>query len=415
MGALKVIALIVVLVVVANVNQWRAIDPIIYTLVVFLVLAWLWSRRAVKGLAIERGLASDRAQVGQAATEQITVINRGLLPKLWVEVRDYSSLPGHRLSRVVHLRGHGRATWTRSTTCWQRGSYRMGPLTLSSGDPFGVFSVRQTVPVTHELIVYPAFIDVSGVPLPAVNLQGGRTRQRLTAIATPAIAGLREYVPGDPLNRISWSATARTGHMMVKEFDPDPTSDVWIVLDLDADHQFMALNRSERPQPGHPVQWLRSTEDYGVTIAASLAQRCINEGREVGLIVNRPQPIRMMPDRVERQWLRVLETLAVAHANGSKPLAAALTEEASRFSKQTGVIIITASTAPEWTRSAASLVQRQVPLTVVLLDPASFDPDAAASAETLAALLAQRVHVYPVACGQDLSIPLPRFGLAGVA
>ncbi|HET8587080.1 MAG TPA: DUF58 domain-containing protein, partial [Candidatus Limnocylindria bacterium] len=223
MGALKVIALIVVLVVVARVNQWPAIDPIIYTLVVFLVLAWLWSRRAVKGLAIERGLASDRAQVGQAATEQITVINRGLLPKLWVEVRDYSSLPGHRLSRVVHLRGHGRATWTRSTTCWQRGSYRMGPLTLSSGDPFGVFSVRQTVPVTHELIVYPAFIDVSGVPLPAVNLQGGRTRQRLTAIATPAIAGLREYVPGDPLNRISWNATARTGRMMVKEFDPDPT------------------------------------------------------------------------------------------------------------------------------------------------------------------------------------------------
>lgn len=415
MGALKVIALILVLVVVASVNQWPAIHPIIYTLIAFLVLAWLWSRGSVKGLAVERGLASDRAQVGQAATERITVINRGLLPKLWVEVRDYSSLPGHRISRVVHLKGHGRVTWTRATTCWQRGSYRMGPLALSSGDPFGVFSSRQLVPVTHELIVYPAFIEVSGLPLPAVNLQGGRTRQRLTSIATPAIAGVREYSPGDPLSRISWSVTARTGQMMVKEFDPDPTSDIWIVLDLDGDHQYLAMNRPEHPQPGQPIQWLRSTEDYGVAIAASLAQRCINEGREVGLIVNRPQPIRMMPDRVERQWLRVLETLAVAHANGSKPLVTALTEEASRFTKQTGVIIITASTAADWTRSAASLVQRQVPLTVVLLDPASFDPDAPVAASTMSALLAQRVHVYPVGYGQDLSTPLPRFGLASTA
>lgn len=411
MGALKVIVLIVVLVVVASVYQWPALHPIIYSLVAFLLLAFLWSRVSVKGLAVERGLASDRVQVGQSATERITIVNRGFLPKLWVEARDFSSLPGHRISRVVHLGAHGRATWTRSTVCWQRGRFRMGPLALSSGDPFGIFNVRQTVPIAHELIVFPAIIDVSGVPLPAVNLQGGRTRQRLTSVATPAIAGLREYTPGDPLNHISWNATARLGRMMVKEFDPDPTSDVWIVLDLDADYQYAATGRSESPQPGDPIQWLRSTEDYGVTIAASLAQRCINEGREVGLIVSRGQSIRMMPDRVERQWLRVLETLATASAFGSKPLAVTLTEEASRFSKQTGVIIITASTAADWTRSAASLAQRQVPLTVVVLNPASFDPQAPPSAATISSLLAQRVHVYPVDYGQDLSTPLPRLGL----
>ena len=46
---------------------------------------------------------------------------------------------------------------------------------------------------------------------------------------------MREYRPGDAFNRIHWPTTARTNRLMVREFELDPTVDVWIVLDLHSD------------------------------------------------------------------------------------------------------------------------------------------------------------------------------------
>jgi uncharacterized protein (DUF58 family) len=47
---------------------------------------------------------------------------------------------------------------------------------------------------------------------------------------TPNASGVREYAPGDAFNRIHWKSTARTGEMMVKTFELDPASDIWIVI-----------------------------------------------------------------------------------------------------------------------------------------------------------------------------------------
>ena len=49
--------------------------------------------------------------------------------------------------------------------------------------------------------------------------------------------GVREYVDGDPLNRIHWMSTARRDRLMVKEFELDPQSDVWIFLDAEREVQ----------------------------------------------------------------------------------------------------------------------------------------------------------------------------------
>ena len=404
MGAIKVIALILVLVVVAVGYEWTAIDRLIYAMVIFLIAAFVWSQLSLRSLVVRRSLASDRSQVGQTIHEEVTLWNRGWLPKLWIEVRDYSTLPGHELSRVVRLGPRRSVTWQRTTVCWQRGQFRMGPMALHSGDPFGMFSIRRTVPVTHELLVYPPVFNLAAFPLPMAALYGGRVQTRPLAVATPSVGGLREYVAGDPLNRISWSATARTGAMMVKELDPDPSADVWIVLDLEANAQWKA--QSPPPSAEGAIRWLDSTEDYGVAIAASLAQRCLDDGLDVGLVVSRGQPLRVLPDHNERQWLRIFELLSVATAQGTRPLDLALSREAKRFNRQSSVIVVSASPFPEWAEALGSLRDRRIPVTAIVLDASTFDPSAPTSLTIIGALHARRVPVVAVRYGDDPSAAL---------
>jgi uncharacterized protein (DUF58 family) len=152
--------------------------------------------------------------------------------------------------------------------------------------------------------------------------------------------------------------------MMVKEFEPDPTADIFLLVDLN--------DSSLRPIPAnHPNQssvLLDSTEEFAVAIAASLADRGLTDGRKVGLVVNRAMPVRILPDSSQRQWLRIFETLAVATSFGHRPLDEAISAEANRLSKMTSLIVITATRDDSWINAIRSLADRHIPVSVVLID-----------------------------------------------
>ncbi|HEU0164668.1 MAG TPA: DUF58 domain-containing protein, partial [Thermomicrobiales bacterium] len=224
------------------------------------------------------------------------------------------------------------------------------------------------------------------------------------------ISGLREYTPGDPLNRISWVATARRGTMMVKEFDPDPTSDLWIMIDLNESGV-----RKVAPPPGldpeayAPARSLDSTEEYLIALGGSLAERALEDGRRVGLVVNRSMPVRLMADNTRRQWYRIFESLAMARAFGNRPLGEAIAAESRRLSRTAGLIVLTSSPDRSWVPAARSLVQRQVPMTVVVVD----DGDVSGEQEKLDALIEDlasarvRVTRYPVEYRDKVAVKSP--------
>jgi uncharacterized protein (DUF58 family) len=371
-GVFKLAFLIAALFVVAVVYDWSMLDRLIIALLVLGLVAWVWSRLSLKRLGLTRSLSSDRVRAGEVVTEELSLRNYSRLPKLWVEVRDHSSLEHHRAGRVVSLRGRRTEAWSAETRARRRGRYRLGPITVMSGDPFGIFQTRKSIPVSHELVVYPSTIDVSHIHLPAATMSGGAMHALNPAVSSPTIAGLRDYSAGDPLNRISWTATARRGMMMVKEFDPDPTSDLWIILDLSEEAQVdlpVPSGKVTRADASSGV--LDSTEEYIVAIGASLADRALSEGRKVGLVVNRAMPVRLDADNTQRQWFRIFETLATASAFGSRSLAEAIAAESRRFSRTNGVVVVTASGDREWMPAARALVQRQVPVTAVMVDAGS--------------------------------------------
>ena len=164
--------------------------------------------------------------------------------------------------------------------CLQRGRYRLGPLTLMSSDPLGLFPRERQLSATSIMLVYPATLDLPGFMPPMGMLPGGDAMRRRTHYITTNVSTVRDYVPGDSFNRIHWRSTARTGRMMVKEFELDPTADIWIVLDLDKSAHAESPWSLPEQEVGPAV--LRhssvgltlqpSTMEYAATIAASLAR-----------------------------------------------------------------------------------------------------------------------------------------------
>lgn len=375
MNAFKLGVLIAALLVIAVVYNWTSLDHLIVVLVVLLIVAWMWSRVSLNRLGLRRALSSDRVRVGDVVTEELTITNHSRLPKLWVEIQDMSSLPEHRPGTVVSLKGKGESTWSTQTRAVRRGKYRLGPITVHSGDPFGIFQRRRSIPVTHELVVYPPIIDVSNVVLPQTNMSGGAIRNRNLAVSSPTIAGVREYATGDPLNRISWSATARRGMMMVKEFDPDPSADLWIMLDLSEDSQFDLRRPRVTGEPWTTADMLDTTTEYIISIGGSIAERALHEGRKVGMVVNRSIPVRLDADNSQRQWFRIFEVISTAMPYGNRSLAEALAAESQRFARTNGLIVVTSSPDQDWVDAARALVQRQVSVSGVIVDAGGVEED----------------------------------------
>lgn len=400
MGGLKLGLIVAILFVIAIVNDWSTPDDLIITLLVVLGISWVWSRLSLHRLGFSRSLSLDRVRAGEWVSEELSLRNYAFLPKLWVECRDHSSLAGYRAGRVVTLGSKGESRWVTQAQCRERGRFRLGPVSIRAGDPLGLFPVEKLLPATHEVIVYPVALDVSDVPLPAANMSGGRSANRNMAIAAHTISGLREYAAGDPLNQISWSATARRGQMMVKEFDPDPTSDVWVLVDLgdDLDRQsFRWGARAESLERESVAVLLDDADETMIALAASIAERALNEGRKVGLLINREMPIRLEPDNSQRQWFRIFETLALATAFGHRSLAEAIASDSRKFSRTSGLVVLTTSSSRDWVMAAQALVQRHVPITAVVIEGAAGE-----LATELDVLVEELVAVHVALCRYDL-------------
>jgi uncharacterized protein (DUF58 family) len=348
--------------------------------------------------------------------ERFWIENTGRVPQLWLQIRDHSDLPGSQASRILTLIGaRERRSYRVRTRLVQRGVFSLGPTEIVSGDLFGLFPVSRRKPSEGSLLVYPMMVDVQTFPSPPGLLPGGEALRRRTHQVTPNAAGVREYVPGDPLNRIHWRSTARRDELIVKEFELDPMAQIWIFLDAEASVQ------AEEPysppseaveatwSPWREIQLPPSTEEYGVTVAASLAQHFIRRDRTVGLVSyqhpSRGAPDVLPPDRGGRQFGKMLEALAPLRAEGALSISALVTAHAQHIPRGSTIIMITPSVKREVALAADMLVQRGLRPVVVLLDAASFGgPEGTTDlADAVAAL---GVPVCVVGKGDDLAASL---------
>ena len=357
---------------------------IAYLLSGVIVLSYGWAWNSVRGVTARRRTRSRRSQVGQYVEEQFEVTNRTFLPKLWLEIDDFSTLPWHSASRVVSaVRRNGTQRWLVKTLCTQRGRFRLGPVTLRSGDPLGIFRRERPLSGTGFVVVYPPTFELTSFEPSISELSGGEARHRRTYQVTTNVAGVREYVTGDGFNRIHWPTTARARRLMVKEFELDPTADVWIYLDLCSS---AAAELAWTPQPpespifASPLRMRArgkldlppSTTEYGVTIAASLARYFILRNRAVGMNSRGRTREFVQSDRGERQLHKFFEALAVVEAAGNLPFANLIATDGIRLNRNDTLLAVTPDASPEWAAALQMLQRRGVNSIALIIDATTF-------------------------------------------
>jgi uncharacterized protein (DUF58 family) len=380
-----------------------------YVWAVLIIGSWLWSWHVLRGVKLTRKARATRAQVGQIFEERIELDNPGRLPRLWISITDRSNLPDSSGSRVFPLVEPRRGrTYLSRTRLLKRGVYPLGPTVLEAGDPFGLFPEEKIFPASDSILVYPLLVDMHSFPNPAGILPGGEALRRRTFQVTPNAAGVREYSPGDPLNRIHWVSTARRNRLMTKEFELDPQAEVWIFSDA-----------SKIDQASLPFSWPKktkddlwkhrfefslppSTEEYSISIAASVARYFLRLGRSVGF-VSAGQSQTMIPaDRGGRQLGKILESLALLRAEGELPIWGLVDIQAQHLARGSTVVLITHSVEKEVVMAIDFLARRGLRPVVILIDAASFNGrnGTDALAESIRYM---RIPLRVVSKGDDLS------------
>jgi uncharacterized protein (DUF58 family) len=343
--------------------------------------AWIWSAFSLRGLRLERTSRALRAQVGQVFEERYEVINESRLFRMWLEVRNESSLPSSGGSQVITLLpGRQRRIYWSQTLLSQRGVFPLGPTVLASGDLFGLFPRSWTVPAQDSLLVYPMMVEIQEFPNPAGLLPGGEALRRRTHQITPNASGVREYMPGDPLNRIHWTSTARRNRLMAKEFELDPLAEVWVVMDSERARQ-ARLAPAEAAEPLEFLAYWRhqrkvtlpdSTEEYGLSICASLSRYFIRIGRSVGYISAGRHLTLLPPDRGGRQLGKILEALALSQAEGELPLRGLVETQAKYLPRGSTIILVTPTVDLELVFVVEFLLRRGLRPVAVLLNAETF-------------------------------------------
>jgi uncharacterized protein (DUF58 family) len=367
MVALRVFLIAIAGLIYALVDDWPAITMISSALLVVVVLSFIWSWTSLSGLSFARRLSSDRAQVGDQLREELAVRNQSIFGKLFLEIEDRTTLPGHLANRVIKLGPRSARQWRVASVARERGRHRLGPVTLRSGDPFGLFRRQKRLRETLDVTVYPLTVDLEPYVPGSVLQSGGGVIQRRSSSPTTTVSTIRDYVQGDSINRVSWTATARAGRLMVKEFENDPTADVWIILDLyepPTDGQMVGA----RFASDDPLDWLANDLEYRVMLTGSLARRALALGRSVGLIMNAAQPIVLPPERSDRQYVRILELLAVVEGRPDASLAELVTGLTARFRRDSVLVAVTSDIDPNLIALLATVRQRRISSEVIFVD-----------------------------------------------
>jgi uncharacterized protein (DUF58 family) len=372
-------------------------EGVLYRVSYFLTLVvggsylYLWLR--LRGLDMQMQDKSYLVHVGDMLKVHVHLHNNSRLYTGWFEIMLMGNLPGDVSSIATAVSAGRQERLEMRTACHARGVYTVGPLLARSSDPLGLFRVEKARGNPGKAVVQPAIVALPYFKLPVAEQSGEESAQYRSQTRTPHVATVREYIRSDSLNQIHWLSTAKSGQLMSKEFDAGGGGDVWVFLDLE--------------RRVHCSQGTARTDEYAVSIAASLAQLAVGEEHLVGLVAYGDREYLLPLSGGSQQMHRILETLILSKTEGVDPLGEVLVENAGQFGNSASLLIVTSSTTTEWVLILRKVRRCGLNIAVVLVDPASFGGEQSLD-EVAAALVSVGIPTYVVQRGDSFAHALSR-------
>ncbi|HEY2786804.1 MAG TPA: DUF58 domain-containing protein [Fimbriiglobus sp.] len=268
---------------------------------VFLLSRYL-ARNWIASLAAEREVNTEPREVGEETDVLVRVKNEGKLVIPWVLAEDLLpnralrkpspavTIKGSRL-RVLFLRSGSTKLVKYKITYTRRGYYAIGPVAVETGDVFGLHRRHRVLTEARFVMVYPRMLPITRYDFASERPIGEiRLANRLFEDPTRT-AGVRPYVAGDPLQRIHWRATARTGLLHCRVYEPTSLAGASLLIDFHSE--------------GYPARGEPYRSELAVTTAVSLAYAVCGLNQQIGIASNG----RDAADRIREESLQTEEAL----------------------------------------------------------------------------------------------------------
>ncbi len=359
-----------------------------YIFAILIVASWIWSRFGAANIVAKVIRARGPFHVGDTLSETITIRNSSRAPKAWIEIEDNTDIPDVSFRDIASL---GIIVPFKSiemnATLKRRGEYELGPLVLRTADPFALFPREIVFEGEDVILIYPKIESIPNFAAANIHMTGESSRRQRVNVLSTDVSSVREYADGDPVGRIHWLTTARTGNLMVKQFDQGSAGDLWVIFDQHSEAQ--AGEGSE------------STDEYGATIAASTVERYAGSFMPVGYAAHGSLNLVVAPEQSALHRDSIMRHIAASRPVGQVPIIDLLASIDRDLYINTTLVVVTAAPDGGWVRALASLQGRGLRVICVAMDRESFGGDASSDAHS--SLLAQGIITYRVQKGDDIS------------
>lgn len=167
----------------------------------------------------------------------------------------------------------------------RRGVVTVGPATTVRSDPIGLLRREHAFADVHEVYVHPRTTSLPSTSAGLIrDLEGNPTRRLVDADIS--FHAIREYVPGDSRRQIHWKSTAKTGQLMVRQYEESRRSRMAVVLGAAASEYADA-----------------DEFELAVSSAASLGLRAVGDARDLAIVTGSEIP------RVVRGRVRAIQQI----------------------------------------------------------------------------------------------------------
>ncbi len=368
-----------------------------YALLGLLLVSRYLTRAWAESLTATRECNRLSANVGDTVAVVVNIQNNGSLPIPWYLVEDLLprqalihnppnlKVQGRRV-QLSMLRAGARRQLLYQLQCNRRGYYQLGPLVLETGDLFGLHRRYRVATKPQFLLVYPQVMPLEGYDVSSRRPIGEVTMTYRLYEDPTRIAGVRRYETGDPLNRVHWKATARTGLLHSKVYEPSTIAGATLLLDFHRD--------------SHQARHEPYRSELAVTAAASIANAVYEMGQQIGLITNgrdaadrirqegwdydirsrdaarkvggmladsdRLQPVVVDTRRGAEQLMRILESLARVELTDGLTLPQLIGETESRLPRDATVIAMLPAVTEQHAIALANLRRSGYAVTAIL-------------------------------------------------
>ncbi|ANS75615.1 hypothetical protein AWM70_14265 [Paenibacillus yonginensis] len=326
-------------------------------------------RGALRKLTYERHFSTGVCYAGDRI-EMVEVIENGkLLPVPWLRLE--AMLPSSLIFKrsremtisegniyqnhtsLFTIRPRTRITRTHQLQCVRRGIYRIDSATMTGGDLFALFTPTRQIRIDRRLVVYPALLSEDELPSSWKTWQGELAVRRWMVQDPFLITGIRGYAPGDPMNRIHWKATARSGELQVHQngFTADPQ--VMILLNIEESERMW--NVVTRPEI------VEEAFSYAATCAALLLHQgmAAGFGHNASVQQEHQDMLRLEPEYGSAQLDRILEAMAAADMKIRMSFFEFLRLEAGREHETTLDYLLVTAHLSEPVREGIRLLEQQ--------------------------------------------------------